>query len=224
MKQSKNGYGRGDDARGHLFHSEPESALFLGCPRSCAIRGSGCTLKGMAQCNLLITGLPGTGKTTLITRLAERLRGVNVTGFYTEELRTGGVRKGFEIIDLGGSRALLSHIDLQGGQRVGRYGVDVAGFERYLEAVPFFSPSTELVIVDEIGRMECLSVKFTRLIVDLLDAPVTVVATIALHGGGIIERIKNRADVRLYRVTKDNRDNLVEGIENAVRESLAGRK
>jgi nucleoside-triphosphatase len=177
----------------------------------------------MEQRNLLITGLPGAGKTTVIKKLAGRLSGVHAVGFYTQELRTGGVRKGFEIVDLGGSRALLSHVDIPGGQRVDRYGVDVAGFERYLETVRFFSASTDLVIIDEIGRMECLSTKFRQVIVHLLDAPVMMVATIALHGGGLIECIKNRADVRLYRVTKDTRDNLVGEIEKAAREGLARR-
>lgn len=71
-------------------------------------------------------------------------------------------------------------MDTPGDQRVGRYGVVLAGFERYLEIVPLFSPHTDLVIIDEIRMMECLSAKFTRLVVDLLNAPVMVVATIAL--------------------------------------------
>jgi len=172
------------------------------------------------QRNLLITGLPGTGKTTLVIRLVERLRTFNPAGFYTEEVRTGGTRKGFEIVDLRGTRALLSHVDIVGGRRVGKYGVDVEGFEQYLDTVPFLSPHTDLVVIDEIGTMECLSGKFTRLVVDLLGAPVMVVATIALHGGGIIDRIKTRADVRLYTVTKENRDNVVDQIETAVRGGL----
>jgi nucleoside-triphosphatase len=175
----------------------------------------------MRQRNLLITGLPGTGKTTLVMRLADRLKGVKAAGFYTEEIRKGGVRKGFEVVDLRGERALLSHVDIQGGPRVGKYGVDVAGFERYLETVPFLSPDTAVVVIDEIGKMECLSEKFTRLIVDLLDAPVMVVATIALHGGGIIDHIKGRADVHLYEVTKENRQVLAGEIESSLRESIA---
>ena len=65
--------------------------------------------------------------------------------------------------------------------------------------------------------MECLSVKFTRLAVDLLDASVMVVATIALHGEVIIDSIEHRADVHLYQVTRRNREGLVEEIARAVR-------
>ncbi len=174
----------------------------------------------MKQSNLLVTGLPGTGKTTLVMRLVARLKTFKVAGFYTEEIRTGGAREGFEIVDVRGTRGLFSHIDIVGGQRVGKYGVDVRGFEQYLETVPFLSPHTDLIVIDEVGRMECLSGKFTRLVVDLLDAPVMVVATIALRGGGIIDRIKNRADIRLCTITKQNRDDLVDQIETAVREVL----
>jgi nucleoside-triphosphatase len=175
----------------------------------------------MEQRNLLITGLPGTGKTTLVMRLVERLKGVQAAGFYTKEIRTGGVRLGFEIVDLRGGRTLLSHVDIPGSRRVGKYGVDVSGFERYLQTVPFLSSDTALVIIDEIGKMECLSERFTRLVVDLLDAPVAVVATIALHGGDIIDRIKKRPGVHRYPVTKENRDSLVDEIETAVRGGLA---
>jgi len=180
-------------------------------------------MRVMEQRNLLITGLPGTGKTTLVVRLIERLATFKAAGFYTEEVRTGGTRKGFQIVDLRDTRALLSDVDMSGRQRVGKYGVDVEGFEQYLKTVPFLSPDTDLVVIDEIGRMECLSGKFTRLVVDLLDAPVMVVATIALRGGGIIDRIKNRADVHLYLVTKENRDSLVDEVETAVRGGLARR-
>ena len=73
-------------------------------------------------------------------RLVERLKGVKAAGFYTEEIRTGGARLGFETVDLRGTRTLLSHVDIPGRRRVGKYGVDVTGFERYLETVPYLYP------------------------------------------------------------------------------------
>lgn len=151
-------------------------------------------------------------------KLVDRLQDVRIAGFYTKEVRRGGVRQGFEIVDIGTrSHTLLSHRDFRKGMRVGKYGVDVEGFEGYLKTVPFFSPDTQLVMIDEIGKMECLSGKFTRLIVDLLNAPIMLVATIALHGGGIIDEIKNRCDVHLRFISQETRDSLMDQIEMAVR-------
>ncbi|MFZ1060598.1 MAG: nucleoside-triphosphatase, partial [Candidatus Rokuibacteriota bacterium] len=44
---------------------------------------------------LLITGNPGSGKTTVIRRVAAALSGRRLGGFYTEEIRVGGERRGF---------------------------------------------------------------------------------------------------------------------------------
>jgi len=64
---------------------------------------------GIARKNLLVTGLPGVGKTTLIRKPAESLKSLRPVGFYTEEMREGGERKGFELVSLEGKRGVLSH-------------------------------------------------------------------------------------------------------------------
>jgi nucleoside-triphosphatase len=159
--------------------------------------------------NILITGPPGIGKTTLIMKILDRVKKGYPVGFYTKEIRDQGVRIGFELISLDGERSILSHVKISSPYRVGKYRVDVNGFEAFLESLPFADPAPELIIIDEIGKMELMSEKFRSLITELLDSPKPVIATIALKGGGLIARIKEREDVKLYEINLANRDRLL---------------
>jgi nucleoside-triphosphatase len=154
--------------------------------------------------NILITGLPGSGKTTLIRRLAGSLGRCRPVGFYTEEIREKGVRKGFEIVSLDGRKRRLAHAAFQGKPRIGRYGVDVPGFEDFLGAIGFTSRKAGVVIVDEIGRMECLSPAFIRLMRELLDSRTLLVATVARIGEGFIREVKGRGDVEIIDIDPGN--------------------
>jgi nucleoside-triphosphatase len=159
--------------------------------------------------NILVTGLPGIGKTTLVKDLSLELKRSRPSGFYTEELREEGVRKGFELVSLNGGRGILSHQDIITGYRVGKYKVDVAGFEKFLGNVKFFEPTIGLIIIDEIGKMECLSNKFKEIMEKILDSEKIVVATIALKAGGFVGDLKKREDVKLFEMTKVNRNSLL---------------
>lgn len=158
--------------------------------------------------NILITGPPGVGKTTVIKNLSTRLAPFRPVGFYTEEIREEGVRKGFELLSLDGTKGLLSHIDIKSPHRVGKYKVDVRGFEVFLKTIPFLSPETHLIILDEIGKMECLSDLFKKILKDILDSEKKVIATIALKGSGLIEEVKKREDAVLFEISLRNRDHL----------------
>ena len=159
--------------------------------------------------NILITGLPGVGKTTLIVKIAEALKDFHPAGFCTMEIREEGVRKGFELISLDGRKGLLSHTDINSQNRVGKYKVDINGFEKFLESIPFFEPKVRLMIIDEIGKMECLSGKFKRILQEMLDSQKWVIGTIALKGSGLISEVKKRQDVKLFEMTKKNRHGLL---------------
>jgi nucleoside-triphosphatase len=161
---------------------------------------------GLVEKNLLITGLPGAGKTTLMKRLYEALKNFHPVGFYTAEIREGEMRKGFELVNLEGKRGILSHISIKSRYRVGRYKVNVTGFEDFLDGISFFDPSSHMVMVDEIGKMECLSTKFDRIMKEVLDSEKWVIATIALEGSGLITQVKKRQDVKLFEITQSNRD------------------
>lgn len=167
--------------------------------------------------NLLITGRPGSGKTTLIRHLAERFADCSPVGFYTIEVREGGVRVGFDLVSLTGERRPLARTSFPGPCRVGRYGVDISGFEEFLSSVPFFAPEARLVIIDEIGKMECCSGTFRRVVREVLDATTPCVATIAERGVPGLDRVRARADVRVVEVTVANRAHLLPDLEMEVR-------
>ena len=166
--------------------------------------------------NILITGLPGSGKTTLFSRLVEKLRHLNPVGFYTAEIRKHGKRQGFRLNSLDGRTGILAHVDFRTGYRVGKYGVDVAGFEAFIEPLPLLVPKSALVMIDEIGKMECLSDAFTKYISDIINSETQLIATIAQKGGGRIADLKKQSNVPLFTLTRDNQDILFDQISSVL--------
>lgn len=147
---------------------------------------------------VLLTGPPSCGKTTCVLRLVERLPDLRLAGFYTEEIREGGGRVGFEAVGIStGTHALLAHLRSRSRHRVGRYGVESAALAPLVEAELGMSPDeVDLFVVDEIGKMELLCPEFVAAVGRLLDGPVPLLATVALRGEGLIAEAKARPDVR----------------------------
>ena len=156
--------------------------------------------------NILLTGRPGVGKTTLMKRLVGFLGRESLAGFYTAEIRVHGQRQGFQAVTFSGQETVLAHVNIKSRQRVGRYGVDVAAFEKLV--LPEMARRADLMLIDEIGKMECFSTGFISAVRRLLDGPTSVLATIATAGGGFIAEAKVRPDVEILHVTRENRDEL----------------
>ena len=116
-------------------------------------------IASMTPTNVLLTGRPGCGKTTVIRRVIERLGSQRSAGFYTQEIRQAGHRVGFEAVGLGGDSAMLAHVDFRFDRRVGRYGVEsiTPGANIFLaEALTFCMPisSVELDGFESLVRKE----------------------------------------------------------------------
>lgn len=157
---------------------------------------------------LLLTGLPGVGKTTVIRKVAAALAGRRLSGFYTEEIREGGQRRGFRAATFDGRVWTMAHVDSRGPHRVGKYGVDVAVIDSLADALLAAGGAVDLYLVDEIGKMECLSRRFVAALRALLEGPRPLLATIAQRGTGFIAEVKRRPGVELWPVTRANRDEL----------------
>ena len=160
--------------------------------------------------NILFTGLPGCGKSTIIEKIVQRLDDRPRSGFFAREIRDGGLRVGFSITTLDGRHGILAHVDIRSRKRVGRYGVNLQDIDSI--AVPSMVPANDqvVVVVDEIGKMECFSVLFRQTLITVLDSANTLVGSIALKGDAFIEAIKKRPDTLLISVSDKNRNHLAD--------------
>jgi nucleoside-triphosphatase len=152
----------------------------------------------------LLTGRPGTGKTSLVKQaMAES--DVNAGGFYTEEIRSQGIRVGFKLVTLDGREAVLSHIDFDKRFRIGKYGVDIntlneVGVSTIIKA----AGHCDLVVVDEIGRMELLSEDFRNAVRDIICNGKRTLGTIMLYADSYADGIKRQPQVNLQTLTRDS--------------------
>lgn len=161
---------------------------------------------------VLVEGRPGVGKTTVARRLAALLRerGVPLAGFVTEELRERGRRVGFAIETFDGAHGVLAHVRLPGPPRVGKYGVDLAAFERLALPALASPPEHGVVLIDELGKMELASDAFRAGVSRLLEQPVALVATVHVARHPFTDALKHRPAAELVRVTVRNRGDLPE--------------
>ena len=171
----------------------------------CAMSSAAQPAKSLRR-TILLTGRPGVGKTTVIRRLADLLSNRAIAGFYTGEIREAGQRQGFGATTFSGGSGVLAHVSLKSRQRVGRYGVDVAAFEQLV--LPELSRPCDLMLIDEIGKMECFSARFVDVVRGLLDGPTPMVATIAVSGAGFIAEVKGRPDAEIWQVTRESREGM----------------
>ncbi len=159
--------------------------------------------------NLLLTGPPGCGRTTVLERVVEHLGDLRLAGFLTLALREHGQRVGFEAVGLRGHHAILAHVRFRSHVSVGRYGVEPDRLVPLIEEELARPPgNVDAFLIDEIGKMECHCPQFIEAVRRLLEGPVPVVATIALRGGGFVAEVTSRPDVQVVEVIQGNRQTL----------------
>ncbi len=164
--------------------------------------------------NILITGRPRVGKTTLI-KYASKMLGSCAGGFYTEEIKGEGVhgREGFKIITLDGKEGILARVGYKSKYNVGLYGVNIQDLEAIgVDAIRNAIENKEWVIIDEIGKMEEFSNKFKEAVYDALNSTKNFLATIREKDSHYSASIKERQDVIIFRLTVPNRNEIYKQI------------
>lgn len=171
--------------------------------------------------NILITGNPGVGKTTLIKGLIGKL-GISAGGFYTSEIRDeNGKRWGFKIISLDGKEEILASVEIISRHRVSKYGVDPEAVDRIgVKAICDAITSKDLIIIDEIGRMEMTSKTFREVITEALNSKKLVLGTIAMKEKNISKKITERQDSKIIKLTRNNFHEVERHLERLLSKAL----
>ncbi len=126
-------------------------------------------------------------------------------GFYTEEIRSQGVRQGFRLVTLDGQDAILAHVNIHSPYRVSRYGVDIDSLDRVgVSALHQAAQQCDLVVIDEIGKMELFSASFREAVLQIIDSGKRVLGTIMLNPNPWADAIKRTPQVNLLIVTRAN--------------------
>ena len=201
-----------------------------------------------AAVRLLVTGPPGTGKTTLCSKVNRQLRQVlgddsRISGFLSQEKRNeNGQRVGFDMVSLDGSQrdALASVDGVESGPKVGKSSVQLQEFEALtfpiLDKVLSESGregSPRVLIFDEIGEMELSSAGFVDRVRQLLTSPdpdLHVLATVALRGNGIIRGFptcliscKRLPGLRVVEIDTSSRDEVSSRFTQAMYDEVSSR-
>jgi len=170
----------------------------------------------------LVSGYDGSKPREILVsdeELKKILENINLRagGFYTEEIKENNRRVGFKIISLDNQEGILAHISIKNSRRVGRYGVNIYDLENIgVKCLNQALKDDDLILIDEIGKMEVFSEEFKEKVLDCLNSKKIVLATISIGGDKFISNIKRRDDIILFEITKENRNKLIEIISSLI--------
>ena len=131
--------------------------------------------------NYFVTGMPKTGKTTIVKRVVKDLqgRGLRVGGFLSPEKKQHGTRMGFEVEDIEtGKTAMLASVKPP-GPKVSKYHVKTRSFEGVALDTMKNVDMYDVYVIDEIGRMEIKSSKFMDLLEKVFQSGTPVIASVS---------------------------------------------
>jgi len=174
-----------------------------------------------------ITGMPSVGKTNTLIRIIEKIEasGYRIEGMITEPIIEKKKRVGFFVKDwLTKEKEVFAHIDFDFKDKIGKYGVDINALENV--GIPAIERAIEdkeidIIIIDEIGKMEMLSERFCEAVIEALDSDKPIMVTLHKKSRSpLLQDVRRRDDIRILEVTPVNRNLLPYKIEKIMAEKL----
>ncbi|MCI4322757.1 MAG: NTPase [Thermoplasmata archaeon] len=164
-----------------------------------------------ASVKIGITGLPGAGKTQTLLRIIQLLEheGVKVGGMVTQPVEVKGRRSGFEITNwMTKESEVFAHESLKSRVRSGKYGVNLSALEGLgIRSLEQAREGADVIVIDEVGKMEVESDAFTKMVVNTLDCDKSIVMTLHKKSRNpLLQDIRRRDELRLLEVTPVNKN------------------
>ena len=174
-----------------------------------------------------ITGMPNVGKTKTLLKIIGSLEksGYIVQGMVTKPLFKKKEHVGFYVMNWQThEKEVYAHKDFEHKEKVGDFGVDITALENV--GIPAIEKAitddeVDIIIIDEIGKMEMLSEKFCEVVIEALDSDKPIMIT--LHKKSrtpLLQDVRRRDDIRILEVTPVNRNLLPYKIEKIMEEKL----
>jgi len=168
---------------------------------------------------IFITGLPGSGKSTVLIKVLDFLKSKNLSvgGIISPEIKEKGRRIGFEVVDIfSNKRKVFASIYFKSNYKVSKYFVDINAFEEVAtNALEFAFENCDVIAIDEIGKMELLSKKFEEIVYKIVHSNKPLIAVV--HRNYIDDF---REFGKTFVVTQENRDELLKAILNYIIQNL----
>ncbi len=171
-----------------------------------------------------ITGAPRVGKTEGLIKVVRRLEGeYTFGGMLTKSIVENGTRMGFSLMDwITKEERVFAHVELDTPYRVGKYRVDLKVLETF--GIPIITAAikneeVDIVIIDEVGKMELESKKFRRMVKVALECDKPVLLTMHKKSrDSLLQEMRNMNNVRILEITPVNRNVLPYKIEKLLKE------
>ncbi len=170
----------------------------------------------LKKINALLQAPPRTGKSTLVDKLCSMLetKGYKIGGIQTPEIREKKKRVGFWVLDINkGKKELLAHINIKSKFNVSKYGVDLNSFDELaITAINYAIENCQLVVIDEIGKMELFSEKFQDAVIRGLNSSIPVIGTMGMISHPFVQLLKSRSDVQVLTIDRGNMEDIYQEI------------
>ncbi|CAO5678773.1 MAG: hypothetical protein HEEMFOPI_00409 [Holosporales bacterium] len=157
---------------------------------------------------IFITGEPGVGKSTLLNQLIKTNEHRTIMGCVVDAVKKDEKRSGFKIryIPSNKETVLASKEEHLSDYYISKYSVNVEGIEK--ELIPYMekmtnAPNIDLIIFDEIGRMQNATPLFLKQLDQLLKKETIIISTLVLYDEEWARKYKT-SDFQI-KITKENR-------------------